>query len=797
MERNPTDVIPAGKAPSPGWRAPVWTDARKDLVGTAVGGSRVWFTVAKGVVTEVYYPRIDIPQIRDLGFLVGDGKGFWVEIKRNPGYRVEWAGDDIPAATITHQHERFTLRVRICTDPVRECLLVDFALQSEDPLGVFALLAPRLGEDHAHNEAWAGEWNGRPVLWAEGGPFGLALLARDRAGKPALGMRSAGEVGASDGWQDFARHGTMTWSFAQAGPGEVALTAALPSQGTLAIGWSSSKEAAATVAWASLMAGFDAAWAGYLESWQDWFRGLKLPPDGDAALPPPCRALLRRSATVLKVHEDKGSPGAMVASLSIPWGPANASLGGYHLVWTRDLVETAGALVALDLLDDARNVLQYLLATKMHDGHWAQNQWLGGKPFWQGIQLDETGFPILLAAQLRERGALGSVPVLPMIRRALRFIIHEGPCTGQDRWEEDPGVNTFTLAVAIAALVEGASFLSGKAAQLGLMLADYWNAHIEDWCFAEGTALAQRLGVRGYYLRAAPGDVLFSDGAKREELLIRNRQHGAAPPADEQLSTDFLQLCRYGLRRAQDPCVTASVAAVDRLLKTETPSGPTWHRYNGDGYGEHRDGTPFDGSGRGRGWPLLVGERGHYALLLGEDPVPYLQAMAAMTGPGGLLPEQVWDGDPIPARELQPGKASGSAMPLVWAHAEFIKLCLSRAAGQPVDRPPRTWARYQGQRPRADFILWRRRQHPNRIAVGQELRFLLPAPGVVHWTRNDHPQWVDTPTEDWDLGHLARLPTADFSAGDTLRFTFFWPEEGRWQGEDFTLDVSGGRDAVH
>ncbi|MEB8485527.1 glycosyl hydrolase, partial [Acidithiobacillus ferriphilus] len=225
------------------------------------------------------------------------------------------------------------------------------------------------------------------------------------------------------------------------------------------------------------------------------------------------------------------------------------------------------------------------------------------------------------------------------------------------------------------ALVEGADFLGGKASDCALMLADYWNARLEEWTFVRGTDLAERFQVPGYYVRITPADVLVQDGAQNEWVLIKNRAHDPHLPAGEQVANDFLQLVRYGLRSADDPHIVASVKVMDGVLKTDTPSGPVWHRYNGDGYGEHADGSPFDGTGIGRGWPLLVGERGHYALAAGEDALPYINAMVAMTGKGGLLPEQVWDATPIPEKGLFPGHPSGSAMPLVWAHGEFVKLC--------------------------------------------------------------------------------------------------------------------------
>jgi glucoamylase len=385
----------------------------------------------------------------------------------------------------------------------------------------------------------------------------------------------------------------------------------------------------------------------------------------------------------------------MVASLSVPWGDTGNERGGYHLVWPRDLVETAGALLALGAEQEARDTLRYLSATQNGDGHWHQNQWLGGRPFWEGIQLDETAFPVLLAAALDEREALAGIEVEDMVRRALGYIARTGPASEQDRWEESTGINPFTLAVCIAALVAGAELLPAPGSGWALELADFWNSNIERWTSVVGTALAKRLGVPGYYVRVLPAQILEHPDIIRQIMPIRNRADDGGVPADEAIGTEFLQLVRFGLRDAEDPLILASIRVADALLKTETPSGPVWHRYNGDGYGEHNDGSAYDGTGRGRGWPLLTGERGQYELVAGRDPLPYLEAMTAMASPGGMMPEQVWDADPIPSRRLMPGRPTGSAMPLVWAHAEFIKLLISRQLGQPVDRPRAVWRRYR------------------------------------------------------------------------------------------------------
>lgn len=781
----------ASKAPSPTWRYPVWSTAKKDLVGSALGPARLWFTVGKGVVTEVFYPRIDIPQIRDMGLIIANDKGFWQELKTLPDPGLQIDDPAVPLPIITHRHERFTCTLRICADPLRDVLLMDFHLEGDADLRPYLLCAARLGEDAEHNQAWVDEWEGRPVLWAEQGPFGLAISCRNPEGLSGLENLSVGEVGASDLWQDFHRNGRMLWQYQEAGPGEVSLSARLPRQGTLALGLGTSKEAAATLAWSSLAGGFASAEAEYQGAWKAWHAQQPTSSELKRRLPASAQALYTRSATVLKVHEDRTFPGALVASLSIPWGEASNSRGGYHLVWSRDLVESAGALLAIGAVAEARQVLTYLISTQQADGHWLQNQWLGGKPFWQGVQLDETGFPVLLAAALQAEQALDGIAINDMLRRALGFIFREGPATGQDRWEEDGGVNPFTLAVAIAALVEGGELLGGKARDCALLLADYWNACLEDWTFVSGTDLARKYGVSGYYLRIAPHDVLSHAGAMNEWVMIKNRANDPHLPAEEQVATDFLQLCRYGLRRTDDPHMRDSIQVMDALLKTDTPSGPAWHRYNGDGYGEHPDGSPFDGNGRGRAWPLLVGERGHFALLAGEDALPYIETMAKMTGPGGLLPEQVWDSAAIPDRDLFPGRPSGSAMPLVWTHGEFVKLCHSWQRGYPVDRPQTTWKRYQGKAPKILYTLWRFRQRPRQMPVGNDLRFLLSAPFTVHWGFNGWQNPTDTLSEDWDLGHVAILPTQKMAPGTTLQFTFYWRDTGQWQEEDFSITLQG------
>jgi glucoamylase len=695
-----------------------------------------------------------------------------VEVKRLDDYTLHHPEPGIPAYTLEHRHPRFTLTLRITPDPQRDVLLIECELQGDPSLRPFVLLAPRLGGTGYNNKAEAAHYRGRRILWAEQGPFGLALAAVDSKQRDAWQETSAGFVGSSDGWQDFNRNGALHWCYQRAGPGNVALTGGLPRHSVLALGFASSKQSAATVALSALPRAFDSPWQQQIKDWHEWHSDCGLRCALDLDLPKALHDELKISAMVLRTHQDQIFTGAMIASLSIPWGETRNERGGYHLVWPRDLVESAGALLLLGADDKAREILRYLIATQLDDGHWYQNQWLGGKPFWQGTQLDEAAFPVLLAAELAARGALDQIEISDMISRALSFIAHNGPASDQDRWEENAGVNTFTLAICIAALVAGADFLDEPDRETALAIADFWNSRIESWTVVHDTALARQHGVSGYYIRTAPPKAIMDEEAVSEQLPIKNRLQDPGLSAAEQISTDFLQLVRFGLRRADDPLVCDSVRIVDALLKAETPNGPAWYRYNGDGYGEHRDGSAFDGTGHGRPWPLLTGERGHYELLAGNDPLPYLGAMATMAGRGGMLPEQVWDSEPIPKRRLYPGRATGSAMPLVWAHAEFIKLAHSRAAGHPMDRLDTVWQRYEGQRPDANLAVWTPMAPVDTIFQGESLCVCLPQSATIRFQIGDTQDNREIQTTPAGLGlHRATLAAEALGIGETLHFS--------------------------
>ena len=497
-----------GHAPGQPGLDPTWTSSAKDMVGAAISGSRVWFTLGYGVVNEVYYPRADLPQVRDLGFIVGDGKGFWVEVKRLNNYAIRLLAPGVPAVEVVHTHPRFELTLRVTPDPDRDVLLVDLDLEGDPTLSVYLLLAPHLGASGFDNVAHVVSVGSRRVLGAAQGPFGLALAVVDESQKDALGDASAGYVGVSDGWQDFHCNGAFTWRYGAAGPGNVALTAAVPRRCVIALGFGSSVQSAATLAITALAQPFESILQLQIEQWTQWHAERNEHSLFNPGAAGPLTHQFALSSMVLRVHRDKTYPGTTVASLSVPWGNSRNDRGGYHLVWPRDLVQCALALLGLGARREARNTLRYLIASQRADGSWSQNQWLGGTSYWNGVQLDETAFPILLAAALAEHDALDGLQPHDMVTRALSFIARTGPSTGQDRWEENAGLNPFTLAIAIGALVAGSSFVPDPARDFVLALADFWNANLERWLVATDTPA-----------RPAPG---------RTRLLCANRAYRSA-----------------------------------------------------------------------------------------------------------------------------------------------------------------------------------------------------------------------------------------------------------------------------
>src|SRR5881397_685859 len=377
--------------------------------------------------------------------------------------------------------------------------------------------------------------------------------------------------------------------------------------------------------------------------------------------------------------------------MSIPWGETKGDndLGGYHLVWTRDLVHSATALFATGQTSTPLRALIWLAAIQRPDGSFPQNSWIDGTAYWSGLQLDQIAFPILLAWRLHERDALGLFNPRVMIVRAAANLILQGPVTAQDRWEENAGYSPSTLAAVIASLIcvsECANELGNRnLADFILAYADWLAAHLEEWTVTTQGELVE--GFPRHYIRINPTDPQAPDPhADPNATLLQIANGGGLHPARNVVGGDFLHLVRFGIRSANDPIVRDSIEVIDRVIKRDLPQGPGWRRYNHDGYGQKHDGSAFDGTGVGRCWPILTGERGHYELAAGRDPKPFIKSMENFANQGGMISEQLWDADDLQGGSMKRGSATEAAMPLCWSHAEYISLVRSRHDGVCFDR---------------------------------------------------------------------------------------------------------------
>ena len=791
---NPSDGFVAFGAPG---IEPRWTSSAKEGVGTAYHTScRLWFTISHGIVNEIYYPRVDQPNTRDFQFLISDGETFCHEEKRDLDHRVEYPEHDCLLYRLTNSDPegRYRLVKHVLTDPHRSVLIVHTKVEVLDEalrgkLRLYALLAPQ----GAGNSAWCSEIGANAWLHALRG--GVHLVMGSSCG---FTRRSVGYVGASDGWQDLLGDFKMDWEFQTAENGNVALTGEIepPPSGefTIAVACGGSYQSTAAKLLQSLADPFEAHRQGYVRQWQ---RAVVNPKFDFSEQTSDGGGMYRLSRCVLLAHEDKVFQGAMVASMSIPWGETKADndRGGYHLVWTRDLVQSATALLATGQTHTPLRALIWLAAIQRRDGTFPQNSWIDGSAYWSGLQLDEIAAPLLLAWRLyKNEVSLNLFNPRVMMVRAAAFLILQGPVTSQERWEENAGYSPSTLATVIAALACAAELAREhhhqKTADFVFAYADWLAAHLEEWMVTTQGELVE--GFPRHYIRINPTcSTTPNPHPDPNRTLLQIANGGGLHPARNVVGGDFLQLVRLGIRAADDPVVLDSIQVIDRVLKHKLPHGPGWRRYNHDGYGQKDDGGAFDGTGVGRCWPILTGERGHYELAAGRDPKPFIAAMEKFANPGGMITEQLWDAEDLRNDGMKRGFPTGAAMPLCWSHAEYISLVRSRRDGVCFDRVEPAFQRYVKHPVPSRHEIWSLRHQLRKIPSGKILRIILAAEATVVWSNDGwmHTNKTDTTHEGGLNLWFADFPTADWAAGTVIEFTFFWKLDQRWEGGNWQIMV--------
>jgi glucoamylase len=369
--------------------------------------------------------------------------------------------------------------------------------------------------------------------------------------------------------------------------------------------------------------------------------------------------------------------------------------------------------------------------------------------------------------------------------------------TQQERWEELGGYSPSTLASNIVALICASLFArergDEKTARYLEEYADFLECHIERWTVTtEGTLVP---GIKTHYIRIQPASVddpVPSEDPNAGTLTLSNVEPGreATLPAKEMVDAGFLELVRYGIRKACDPVVIDSLTVVDRVLKVDTPLGPCWHRYNHDGYGEREDGGPYEGWGKGRAWPLLTGERGHYEIAAGRDPASFVRTMERFSSAGGLLPEQIWDELDRKEVHMRFGKSTGSAMPLMWAQAEYIKLLRSAHDGRVFDLIPEVARRYIEDRSACKTLeVWKPNRQIGTARSDHTLRIQAPKAFVLHWSTDDWHTAADTRSNPTALGIEYVDIDGQAFRGKSIIFTFLWVEDNTWEQRDYKVSI--------
>lgn len=689
--------------------------------------SRVWFTLSEGAITEPRFPRVDVLNMRTLSFVVTDGEEY-VRRTSRPDQRVTDSLERSvrPTAEDALAHElrfeetepdhEWTLVAEPVTDPAGESLLVHLTFDAADSYDVYVVGHPTPSSRAGHTRAKridrpsgvgyglvaTDTGGGDPVIRDDDGePYHVAMALEARDGFDWAAVAEGGENGREPIVGDAAgtdlAEGVVSVG-ARVGQAVDAL------ETTLALGFATAgnTERAHRVARESLERGFGAAHESYVDSWREYLAGLKYPEcvaDDDGR-----RLQYNYAAMVIKAVEDKTYAGAGLASPSVPWGTGveavDAQDYGYNFVWSRDLYQVMTAFDAMGDRESAIEATEYLFTTQLDDdGFLPQNTFLEGRTRWGGEQLDNIAYPLVMAHQLAVRhdyGLAGAAYDYEEIRSIAEYILHSGPDSEQERWEEEAGYAPSTIAAEIAGLVCAAWFAQrvgeSEDAVRYLAIADDWARGVEEWC-ATTTGCGDHT-TTPYYVRV-------TDDGRPDEASERTLANGG-PTLDERAIIDagFLELVRLGIKPWDDPVVRNSLAEVDATIRVETPNGPAWYRYNGDGYGEQTEENP-DGlgapwslthEGKGRLWPIFSGERGEYELLAAEtdpahEPEALLSMLTSVANSGRMLPEQLWDREDSSAFGWTFGEGTAAATPLAWTCAQYVRLAHSIDRGRPVETP--------------------------------------------------------------------------------------------------------------
>ncbi len=736
--------------------------ARKDCVGTARNTtSKVWFTVADGVLSDTYWPTIDATNVNTLQYVVTDGKTFTDLQTRDMTYQVVPDPTGMSCTVVATPNvasHGYQITTTYIADPARDAVLMQTRFKGLSGDRLYLRLDPLAGgtggggsENAGGNSATLVADHGQTVPVVSNTNTVTQAVNRDYAVKTYMALESSdgGFSNASVGYAGSASDGltmldtshALTSQYGSAPDGHVTLTAEVPTSPkhgatsvTLALGFGETQKAALDTAHRSVSQDFGRAWFDYEQGWYRYDAGLRKPAGwlGRAA-----KREYYESVNVVKASEDKTFTGAIAAGLASPWGqsvPAGnftngepTYFGSYREEFSRDMYEAfTGLLVAGDI-QTARDATLFLFdRQQLPDGSMPRNSLPNGKaaPDTGGLQLDECSYPILMDWQ---SGLAGDRQLyLQHVIPAADFVVAHGPSDGSERWEEQSGYSPSTIAAEIAGLTAAAAIARVQGdiprARLYQATADDYARNIKAWTVTTNGPYINPPSVPSYFIRIAKA----ADPNMGDPVNLGN----GSGTVDQRSLIDagFLELVRLGVLPASDPVIKSSLTVVDDTIERTTPNGAGFYRYgtnsgvSEDGYGDCYQpsasscktiGAPWPPTDTGTGhlWPVLSAERGEYDIVSGDSTggSALLTAMRKMTSGQGLEPEQVWEDQlTVPASPygtdpstasigFVDGQPAGSASPLTWAQASYARLALDLSAGRNLETPQIVTDRYVAQ----------------------------------------------------------------------------------------------------
>lgn len=469
---------------------------RKDCVGTAQNTtSKIWYTVANGVLSDVYGATVDITNLQSLQYIVTDGSS-WTDLQASDMTYTAAVDSTGMSCTITStptdsSHD-YTLTTTYITDTASNTVLIKTTMTGASGLNTYVRMNSAVNGNGGGGDASSGGNMGGDTATVDGNalvsfdtntsvaaqnatymtPQYLSLTANAAFGAVANGY--ADPVDCTSNCQDplteLENDFKLSADTSTVSNGNVVQVAQLNTTGgawELALSLNTTQAASVSAGASAVSGDFATQQSTYESQWQTYDSSTitTAPPSSLAGLNSDqvseASSRYYQALNTVKAAEDKTYPGALGAGLAAPWGqsvPAGQNqasnngspswsqfdggyapyFGSYKEVFARDASQAATTLLYAGDTATAQNVATFLLTQQqLSTGQIPRNSLPNGQPAPDSgaVQIDESAFPILLAYQsglYKNNASLYTQHIVP----AADWIIANGPeGTGPNCWQ--------------------------------------------------------------------------------------------------------------------------------------------------------------------------------------------------------------------------------------------------------------------------------------------------------------------------------------------------------------------------